>query len=135
MDQATHQPPLISNTALISEREKTKTFKLFKTGFWYIIGKPTLSPAIISTLKEQPIQNKNLTPSKLIIDLPLCRWILEDGANCLREGLSIESLACGCVPDYKWWRLINFMSDSQRVPLFGGILPMAVTDVRNKIQT
>ena len=26
------------------------------------------------------------------------------------------------------------MSDSQRVPLFGGILPMAVTDVRNKIQ-
>ena len=34
--------------------------------------------------------------------------------------------------DYKWWRLINFMSDPQRVPLFGGILPMAVTDVRNK---
>ena len=130
MDQATHQPPLISNTALISEREKTKTFKLFKTGFWYI-GKSTLSPSISNTLK--PIQRIWRLQSWSLICPSVGGYLKTEQIACARVFQS-DQLSLRLV-DYKWWRLINFMSDPQRVPLFGGILPMAVTDVRNKIQT
>ena len=128
MDQPTHQPPLISNTALISEREKTKTFKLFKTGFWYI-GKSTLSPSISNTLK--PIQRIWRLQSWSLICPSVGGYLKTEQIACARVFQS-DQLSLRLV-DYKWWRLINFMSDPQRVPLFGGILPMAVTDV--KIQT